>query len=159
MIRRCAASALASAITVLVLCGCYRIAAPQTAGATVRIDIVSTDTALIRSQLELQRALGIALAQRLGWQVAPNGAARLQVSIAEEKVTNTAGDRDGIAARWRITLNGAFVFEHGEQRRTATWTGIGHASGLNDEPEALRKAAEDAAAVIAYQLELGDASR
>lgn len=144
------------ACALFVLCGCYRIAAPTNPGTTVRIDMVDTDTALVRAQLEVQRALGIALAQRLGWTVTPNGTARLAVSLSQEDISVTAGDRDGIAARWRITLNGSFVFEHGEQRHVATFTGIGHASSLSDEPAAIRKAAEDAAAVITYHLELGD---
>ncbi len=147
------------ACAVFALCGCYRIAAPADPGTTVRIEMVNTDTALVRAHLEVQRALGIALAQRLGWTVAPNGSARLAISLSQEGVGVTAGDRDGIAARWRITLNGSFVFEHGDQRRVATFTGNGHASSLSDEPEAIRKAAEDVAAVITYQLELGDAAR
>jgi len=139
----------------LLMSGCYRIAAPEAAGTTVRVDIVSTDTSLVRARLELERALGVALVHRLGWQVAPNGSARLSVSLGQESIAATAGDRSGITARWRITLNGAFVFENGEQRRTATYSGIGHSGGLQDEADAIRKAAEDAAAAIVTQLELG----
>ncbi len=139
----------------MLMSGCYRIAAPQAAGTKVRVDIVTTDTSLVRARLELERALGVALVHRLGWEVAPTGAAHLSVTLGQEKIDATAGDRSGITARWRITLNGAFVFENGDTQRTATYSGIGHAGGLIDEADAIRKAAEDAAAAIVTQLELG----
>lgn len=146
--------AIVLSCAVLTWTGCYRMAPPETTNANVRIEFSKNEAALVRTQAELQRALGDALSLRLGWKVAPNGANRLLISLKQEKVASTASDRDGIPARWRITINGAMVFEADGNSKTGMYTGIGNASGLDGETEAIRSAAADAAAMISAWLEL-----
>lgn len=142
------------AAVVLVCSACYRVAGPAQAGDTIRLEFAGNQSILVRAQPELQRAISAGLVDRLGWRVGPQGRGRLVISIAEEQIGVTAGDRQGIPGRWRITFTGTALYESDGQVRSTTYAGIGHASGLIDEEAAIARAADDAAAHIVAWLEL-----
>lgn len=141
----------------LALCGCYRVAAPASTGETVRVEVLSNDARLVRGQASVHAAVAEALTNRLGWNVRPDGSARLELTLAREDQTSTANDRTGIPARWSITLSGTARLRtrHGEIARA--WNGVGHASGLESEAAALDQAAANGAAEIAAWLQAATA--
>ena len=94
-----------------------------------------------------------ALSQRLGWQVDPAGSARLELTLARENIGETSTDRRGITARWRIALHGVARLRTRDGEIAHAWRGLGYASGLNDEAEALDQAARNGAAEIAAWLQ------
>lgn len=153
MNRRPAAALAAAALAVAVLTGCYRIARPVDLGETVRVVVVTNDARLVRAQAYLQSEVAEALTQRLGWKVGPTGSARLELGLAREDLDATATDRRDIPARWSITLRGAALLVSARGQTAGTYAGVGHASGVADEPEALRQAARNAAAELVVWLE------
>jgi len=142
---------LVAALALLV--GCYRIGRPADLGETVRVVVVTNDARLVRAQAYLQAEVAEALEHRLGWRVDPTGSARLELGLAQEAIAATAEDRRGIPARWSITLSGGVVLIAAGGQVASTYRGVGHASGVADEPEALRQAARIAAGDIAVWLE------
>lgn len=141
------------ALALVLLAGCYRIGKPVQLGETVRVVITTNDARLVRAQAFLQSEIAEALQNRLGWRVDPTGSARLELGLAQEGIDATAEDRRGIPGRWSITLTGAVMLVSARGQSGTTYRGVGHASGVVDEPEALRQAARNAAAEIAVWLE------
>lgn len=145
------AAALAAA---LALCaGCYRLGRPVRLGEPVRVVVTTNDARLVRAQAYLQAEVADALQHRLGWRVSPTGSARLELGLAQEGIDPTAEDRRGIPGRWSITLTGGALLVTARGQTAGVYRGVGHASGVADEPEALRQAARNAAAEIAVWLE------
>ena len=115
--------------------------------------VVTNDARLVRAQASLQAEIAEALEHRLGWRVSPTGSARLELPLAQETIDSTAEDRRGIAARWSIALSGGALLVSARGQTASPYRGVGHASGVEDEPEALRQAARNAAAEISAWLE------
>ena len=144
---------VALALVLMLLAGCYRVGRPAELGEPVRVVVVTNDARLVRAQAYLQAEVAEALEHRLGWRVSPTGSARLELGLAQEGLDSTAEDRRGIPARWSIALSGGALLISARGQTAGTYRGVGHASGVADEPEALRQAARNAAAEIAVWLE------
>ena len=144
---------VALALALMLLAGCYRVGRPAELGEPVRVVVVTNDARLVRAQAYLQAEVAEALEHRLGWRVSPTGSARLELGLAQEGLDSTAEDRRGIPARWSIALSGGALLISARGQTAGTYRGVGHASGVADEPEALRQAARNAAAEIAVWLE------
>ena len=147
------AAALATCALAVLLAGCYRLGRPAELGETVRVVVVTNDARLVRAQAYLQAEVAEALEHRLGWRISPTGSARLELGLSQEGIDATAEDRRGIPARWSIALSGGALLISARGQTAGTYRGVGHASGVADEPEALRQAARNAAAEIAVWLE------
>lgn len=149
-----AAAPLAAALLLTVLCGCgYRLAGAPALGEPIRVVVVSNDARLVRAQAALQRAVADALQSRLGWQVDPAGSAKLELTIAQERIDSAGTDRRDVPARWSIRLQGKALLAARGGTAYGDYRGTGYASGLGDEPEAINAAADDAAALIGAWLE------
>lgn len=147
------AAALLIAVAVA-LAGCnYRLASAPALGEPVRIVVVSNDARLVRAQAALQRAVADALQSRLGWQVSPTGSAKLELTIAQERIDSTGTDRRDVPARWSIRLQGKVLIAARDGTAYGDYQGTGYSSGLGDEPEAINVAADQAAAMISTWLE------
>ncbi len=130
------------------LAGCYRLAAPPDLGETVRVEIVGNDGKLVRSQGYLTDAVAEALVKRLGWHVSPNGSAKLQLAIREERIKATAQDTRDVSDAWSVRIEGTALLVARGGSLTGTFTGLGNYTGLHSlqgEPEALQAAAIQAA--------------
>jgi hypothetical protein len=141
----------------LPLVGCYRLEPPAELGQDVRVEITVNNARMVRSQAYLQSAVAGALASQLGWHVSPNGSAKLQLTIDEEDISSSGTDWRDTPNRWTIRLHGQILLTSRHASELGTWTGTGYASALtstrDDEPSALRNAAENAASTIATWLE------
>ena len=150
-------AALAAAIAVsfaAAIAGCrYGIAAPPRLGEDVRVVVLANDARLVRAQAALQAAVARALEDRLGWRVQPTGTARLELMMAEERISATGTDRRDIPARWSISLHGHALLRSRHGTELGEFVGTGYASGLADEAEAIDNAAREAAAQLASWLE------
>lgn len=134
--------------------GCpYRVQGPPVMAETVRVVVVSNASRLPRAQAYLQDEVSLALAKRLGWNVGPNGTARLELVLHQERKRQVGtGDRD-IPNRWSIVLDGTVLITSRQGNRTHAYTGIGYESTRADEPDGLRAAAAACANDIAGWLE------
>jgi hypothetical protein len=144
--------------TVLALAGCgYRLAGPTPLGEPVRVVIKTDQARLVRTQAYLQTAVAKALENRLGWRVRPDGSARLELTIEPEDIQATGTDLRDIPSRWSVTVKGQALLASRHGSSIGTWAGAGYYSALNsnpsDEDQALRAAADSAAAGIATWLE------
>lgn len=158
--RRAAAGRLRSLVwfgllPLLAACS-YRVAAPQPLGEPLAISIVENRSRLVRSQAQLQQAVGSQLRERLAWEISPHGPAELRLSILEERLDGVARSSDGSTIRWRIRLR--IEAELVSELRLAapirrSFTGSGTASGRRNEEQALAAAAADIAARLADWLE------
>lgn len=137
----------------LALGGCYRAGPPPRNQEAVRVEVIANDARLVRGQASLHAAVAEALSQRLGWQVNPTGSARLELTLERDDLTATSSDRRGIAARWKVTLHGVARLRTRNGEIAHPWRGVGYASGLGDEAEALDQAARNGAAEIAAWLQ------
>lgn len=136
------------------LAGCgYRLAGAPALGEPIRVVVVTNDARLVRAQAALQRAVAEALQSRLGWQVSPTGSAKLELTIAQEKIDSTGTDRRDVPARWSIRLQGKVLVAARDGTAYGDYHGTGYSSGLGDEPEAINNAADEAAALISAWLE------
>ncbi|MBA2481523.1 MAG: hypothetical protein H0V44_12735 [Planctomycetes bacterium] len=133
--------------------GCYSLRKPPTVDEPVRVQVMSNESRLIHAQGYLQQAVADALVQKLGWNVSPAGTARLELSIAREDIGPVAKDARDITARWSIRLSGRALLASRKGNLTTTYSGVGYATGLADETEALRAAADQAAFHITAWLE------
>lgn len=135
------------------ICGCYRMQAPAELGQTVRVEIMSNDARLVRSQGYLQQAITDALVSRLGWTVSPTGSARLQVTIEREDISSSGTDQQNTPSRWTIVLKGQALLSSRRSPKMIQWVGSGYSGSLADEPTAIKSAATNAAVTIATWLE------
>jgi hypothetical protein len=136
------------ALCLTALSGCYRLDSPPKLGETIRVEFVGNDARLVRSQGYVTDAVAKALVQRLGWQVTPNGTAKLQLVLREERIEASAQDSRGITNSWSIRLDGTALLVARGGSITGTFTGLGNSTGLSTsqgEPEALQAAATQAA--------------
>jgi hypothetical protein len=147
-LRAAAALALAAAA----LGACYRVASPPPLGETVRVTVVINDARLVRAQAALQSEVAHALENRLGWRVSPQGTARLDLTLAQDKLASTGTDGRDIPVRWSITLRGHALLASRRGNALGDFIGTGYASSLADEPPAIHEAAREAAGQIAYWL-------
>ena len=136
------------ALCLLTLAGCYRLASPPQINETVRIEVVSNQGRMVRSQAYLVEALTNAMVRELGWRVTPTGSAVLQISIAEEINGISAEDTRGVPSQWRARLRGQALLTWRGGSVAMDWTGEGTNQNLGDEPEALAQAAKNAAASL-----------
>jgi hypothetical protein len=144
----------AALLAAATLGGCgYRLAAAPALGEPIRVVVVGNDARLVRAQAVLQRAVADALQSRLGWQVSPTGSAKLELTIAQERIDGTGTDRRDVPARWSIRLQGHALIAARAGTAYGDYQGTGYASGTGDEPEAIGAAADDAAAQISVWLE------
>jgi hypothetical protein len=133
--------------------GCYRVRQAPQIDEPVRVVVISDEARLVQAQAYLQRAVGDSLANRLGWRVSPDGSARLELHIAEERIDATARDSRGVATRWSIRLSGTALLVSQKGNLIETYTGLAYATGILDENEALQKAADNAAFNLANWLQ------
>jgi hypothetical protein len=150
---RGAVLAVLALLTVLASGCSYRLGGVKPLGEPLRIVVSGNSTRLVRMQAYLQDEVATALESKLGWRISPNGSARLELSIAEERIDATGSDARAIASRWTITMGGQALLTSRRGNLTSPWSGTGYASGLVDEPEAIQAAARNAAALIATWLE------
>ncbi len=144
----------AIALAGLLATGCsYRLAKPPQLGESVRVVVTANNARLVRSQAYLQAAVARALQNRLGWRVDPLGSARLELVILEEDIGTTGTDSRDLPARWKIVVHGHAALHSRRAPLVGPFTGNGFASGLSEEPEAIQRAANNAAAQIAGWLE------
>ncbi len=145
---------LAVVALALVGAGCsYRVTAPPALGERVRVAVRVNDARLVRVQAFLQSAVARAVEDRMGWTVAPDGSARLDLAIAEEDIDRTVSDARDVPIRWRITVTGTAALTAARGHAVGSFHGSGYASGLAGESEALSDAADKAAAEVAVWLE------
>jgi hypothetical protein len=144
----------AALLAAVALAGCgYRLAAAPALGEPIRVVVVGNDARLVRAQAALQRAVADALQSRLGWQVSPTGSAKLELTLAQERIDSTGTDRRDVPARWSIHLQGHVLIAARAGSAYGSYRGTGYTSGVGDEPEAINAAADDAAAQISIWLE------
>lgn len=154
--RRCApVLTLALLLTaVLGLSSCsYRAAGIRPLGEPVRVVVSVNQGRLVRVQGYLQDEVAAAIERKLGWQVSPNGSAKVELHIDEEIITSRGHDTRGIASRWAISCRGQSLFTSRQGNANSTWTGTGYSGGLEDEATALQQAARNAAELVAVWLE------
>ena len=149
---RAAAALLLAALVAGTACS-YRAARIPPLGESVRVVITVNDARLVRAQAELQRAVARAVVSHLGWRVEPTGSAKLELTLGEEHIAPSATAAHDIPTRWQITLHGQMLLTSQRGAVHDSYTGNGYVTSLGDEPEAIRTAAEDAAALIATWLE------
>ena len=131
----------------------YRATRVPPLGESVRVVVTVNDARLVRAQAELQRAVARAVVNHLGWRVEPTGSAKLELTLGEEHIAPTSTTSRDIPTGWSITLHGQMLLTSRHGAAHSTYTGNGYVTSLSDEPEAIRTAAEDAAALIATWLE------
>ena len=141
------------------LSGCaYRIVAPAKLGESLAIRISENKSRLVRSQAALQRNVGRAIQQRLGWDISADGSSHLSLAIAREEISVAARTSDDSPQRWKIVLKATATI-HSDLRypasRSRSFSGTGYANGRQDEPKGLAAAANSMAAKIADWLEEG----
>ena len=138
-------AALAVAGCVAALGGCYAVREPPQIGEAVRIEVISDRGRLVQAQAFLNTAIGDSIVERLGWQVSPVGSARLELSIAQEYIDVSQRDSRGIPNQWVIRLQGTALLVCQKGNIYEHFSGLGYATGLNDQDAGLRTAAQDAA--------------
>ncbi len=152
-----AAWGVAVAAAALVAGGCYRLDSPPALGETVRLEIVGNQGKLVRAQGYLTDAVAKGLVQRLGWRVSPQGTAKLQLALREERIEANAQDRRDVTSSWAIRIEGTALLVARGGSVAGTFTGVGNATGLagtQGEPEALQAAATQAADDLCSWLEV-----
>jgi hypothetical protein len=140
-------------IAVALLAGCYALRRPPAIDEAVRVVVMSDEGRLVHAQAYLQRAAGDALVSKLGWRVSPAGSARLELSMQQEVIGPVAKDARDITSRWSVRVRGRALLVCRKGNLTSTYSGVGYATGMADEPEALRAAADNAAFNISTWLE------
>jgi outer membrane lipopolysaccharide assembly protein LptE/RlpB len=144
----------AAFVLAAMLTGCgYRLAGAPALGEPIRVVVVSNDARLVRSQAALQQAVADSLQSRLGWQVSPTGSAKLELTIAQERIASTGTDQRDVPARWSIRMQGKVLIAARDGNAFGDYQGTGYSSGLGDEPEAIKAAAAEAALLISTWLE------
>jgi len=138
-------AALAVAGCVAALGGCYAVREPPQIGEAVRIEVISDRGRLVQAQAFLNTAIGDSIVERLGWQVSPVGSARLELSIAQEYIDVSLRDSRGVPNQWVIHLQGTALLVCQKGNIYEHFSGLGYATGLNDQDAGLRTAAQDAA--------------
>lgn len=139
---------LLTALSVLLLAGCWRPAPPAQIGEGVRIIFTGNDGRLVRAQGYLAQELGQVLVTQLGWHVSPTGSAVLQIVLQEERLDATARNRDDVPTAQRLRLTGTALLTTRQGSITSPFTGEGLATGFGDEPEALQSAAKTCALMV-----------
>lgn len=139
----------------LLLAACaYRTASPPVLNEDLRLEVASNQGRLVRSQLDLTRALAQELQSRYGWRIHPAGNAVLRLTISEELIDVASHGSLDIPRRWRIGIAGSWeLTSTGRVPVRGPFRGDGWADGLRGESAALAAAAETAAAAIADGLE------
>lgn len=132
---------------------CYRIASPPRLGEDVQIRIVRNDSRLPRTQVVLHQAVAAAISQRLGWRVAIDGSARLDLAISTERIRPAASDDRDVTNRWSIRIEGDALLVSRRGNLDRHFSGTGWYGALSDEPEGLSQAAQAAADDLAAWLE------
>jgi hypothetical protein len=145
--------ALALAGLVLAGAGCYAVRGPPGIDEPVRVEVVHNLGRLPQAQAYLQSAVGDALVDRLGWRVSPNGSARLELDLLREQIDPAARDSRGITTRWVIRLRGKALLVSQKGNIMESFSGVGYATALTDEDEALQVAAQNAAFTLTSWLE------
>lgn len=143
---------LIGGLTALSSCS-YRAAGVSALGEPVRVVVSVNQGRLVRVQGYLQEAVAAAIEQRLGWQVSPDGSAKIELLIEEEVISSSGRDERGIASRWTISCGGQSLFTSRRGHASGPWSGTGHSGGLQDEAAALQQAARNAADLIVVWLE------
>ncbi len=151
LFRRGLKPAVLGAVLLLSACS-WRVASPAPQTGAVRIAIVADQGRLPRAGLDLQAAVGDAIAYRTGWQVRGDGAARLELSIDKDDFAATADDARGIASRWRYRMDVSALLVSSAGTRTWKGSGTGYAGSRAEEQLAVQAAAKDAADVLARWL-------
>ncbi|TVR08806.1 MAG: hypothetical protein EA401_13540 [Planctomycetota bacterium] len=146
---------------IVLISGCgYRLQNPPPLDEGLAIHISSSDTRLVRSQAYVQDEVARSLRQRFGWDIHPQGGAQLQLEILREDIASAARARRGPTTRWSIEIrvhaqlirDDEIVLSSRKQGRRS-FTGTGYATSRDNEPEALREAAENLAAQLSDWLE------
>ncbi|GDY12852.1 hypothetical protein LBMAG53_17300 [Planctomycetota bacterium] len=132
---------------------CYRIASPPRLGEPVQVRVVRNDSRLPRTQVVLHEAVAAAVSQRLGWRVAVDGSARLDLSISTERIRPAASDDRDVTNRWSIRIEGDALLVSRRGNLDHHFSGTGWYGALSDEPEGVSQAAQAAADDLAAWLE------
>jgi hypothetical protein len=141
-------------VSSLLMSSCsYRMAGVKPLGEPIRIEVSTNKGRLVRLQGYLQEAVAATIENRLGWRVSPTGSAKIELFIDEEVIDARGSDTRGVANRWTISCRGKALFTSRHGNGTTPWTGTGYSAGLNDEAEALRLAAQNAADLLVVWLE------
>jgi hypothetical protein len=150
--NRAAAALLLAAMAGGAACS-YRAARVPALGESVRVVVTVNDARLVRAQAELQRAVAMEVVNHLGWRVEPTGSAKLELTLGEEHIAPTATTARDVPTSWIMTLHGQTLLTSRHGAAHGSYTGNGYVTSLGDEPEAIRTAAEDAAAYIVTWIE------
>jgi len=153
----------------LVAQGCYALRDPPALADAVRIEVISDQGRVVRTQAFLVDEIAKSLQSRLGWRISPDGAARLQLVILEEKIRPVSRDQRGIPAAWNVEVrghwllttrnghnDGAFAgngYDNGQGAVTAGGLNSSYAAGFHDEDDAALNASSDAAFGISNAIE------
>ncbi len=146
--------AMTALLAASALAGCYHVRQPPQIDEPVKVDVVANEARLVQAQGYLQRAIGDSLVNRLGWRVSPEGSARLEIAIADEHIDAASKDSRDITVRWSIRVTGTALLCSQKGNVVGTFSGVGYSSGLVDENEALKAAAENAAFNLSSWLEV-----
>ncbi len=142
-------------VAILLLSQCsYRMAGVRPLGEPIRITITKNATSAVRAQAYLQKEIGDAIENKLGWEVSPSGSARLQITIDKEDIFASGNDTRGIATRWNINLHGQVLITSRYGNAVSNWSATAYSSGLNNEAAALESAAIIAGEQISTWLEV-----
>lgn len=140
-------------LMVAALCGCYRIASPPALGETLAVRIVPGEARLVRAQGQLQAEVASQLNRQLGWRIAPDGSARLDLRVDEELIHPAGLDARGLTQQWRVVILCQALLASRRGTILKNFSGTGYYTSLANEPEALKAAAADASRLIAAWLE------
>ena len=144
---------LAVVLALLAGTACYRIASPPRLGEAIQVRVVRNDSRLPRTQVILHEVVAAAISQRLGWRVAVDGSARLDLAISTERIRPAASDDRDVTNRWSIRIEGDALLVSKRGNLDHHFAGTGWYGTLADEPEGLRQAAQAAADDLAAWLE------
>jgi hypothetical protein len=163
------AGAVLTCACVLALGGCYALRDPPALADAVRIEVVSNQGRIVRSQAFLVDEIAKSLQSRLGWRIAPDGAAKLQLVIREEVIRPVSRDQRGIPAAWNVEIRGRWLlvtrngendgafagngYDNGQGAVTAGGQNSTYAAGFHDEDDAARAASSDAAFGVTNAIE------
>ena len=149
--------------------GCYALRNPPALADAVRIEVISNQGRLVRTQAYLVDEIAQSLQSRLGWRISPDGAARLQLVIREEVIRPVSRDQRGIPAAWNVEIRGRWLlttrnghndgsfagngYDNGQGAVTAGGLNSSYAAGFHDEDDAAQSASSDAAFGITNAIE------
>jgi hypothetical protein len=140
-------------VAVLATAACYRVSAPPALGEPVRVTVVHNASRLPAIQVDVHRAVSDRLVRRLGWTVAGNGTARLDIELDEERIRPDGADSRGVTTRWTVRIEGTAMLASQRGNVIHRFGGSGWYGSLADEPTGLRNAANAAAEDLANWLE------